>query len=306
MFQCRSIRKLVTSVTAIGFSLLALSSTAQAITANCNYRDTIFNGEVDFGSGNHSFGNPATNGTVRWTLSAGVGAPTATARILGTLYLDKIGAGCARLRINFQDSAFNNIQNTQNIAFCGPGNDANLAANRRAIDVTSAASTQLRRIQLTLGAGPTLGTIVDLHTGASFAPDTSQVFWDRINNGNTDFGFNSHSGGGPASDARIELSVASSGIVSGRVNGVLFWDSLIGGGTARLISDFQNSNGVTLVSRTDQFTGTGGDANNEANKRLVLRIVNDLSLFKIRLRVGRVLNGNFIDVVTRTYSFGCR
>jgi hypothetical protein len=220
--------------------------------------------------------------------------------------LDKLGAGCARLRINFQDSAGNNLQNTQNTSFCGPGFDANSPSNQRAISITSLANSQLSRVQLTLGAGTTLTSIVDLHTGSVRVPSTTQVFWDRINNGNTDFGFNSHSGGAPASDARIELFVRNDGIVFGRVNGVLYWDALVGGGTARLVTDFQNSNGTTLTTRTNQITGIGGDANAIENKTLVLQSFNNASLFSIRLRVGRVSSGNFTNVVSRTYSFGCR
>ena len=307
MVRRRSTRKLATSLTAIALSLFALSpSVLGAVTANCNYRDTIFNGEVDFGSGDHSFGNPATNGIVTWTFTSVNGALVVTARVLGTLYLDKLGSGCAGLKINFQDSAGNNLQNTQIRSFCGPGFDADAASNQRAIDVTSVANGQLGNVQLTLGSGNTSTTIIDRHTGSVRAPSRTQRFWDRINNGNTDFGFNSHSGGGPASDALIELSLLNDGRVSGFVNGVLYWDDLFGGGTSRLVTDFQNSNGTTLVTRTNEITGTGGNANDAVNKTLVFQRVNNASLFKIRLRVGRVSNGSFVNVVSRTYSFGCR
>jgi hypothetical protein len=300
--------KFVTSVAAIAICLGVLSSTAQgAVSTTCSYQDSIFNGEVDFGSGNHSFGSPAAGGTVRWTFSLSSVSNTivVTAQVQGTLYLDKIGAGCARLRINFQDNAGNNLQGTQTISFCGPGSNANSSANQDPVNVTSNANAQLRRVQLTLGAGDTMGEIIDLHTGSSSAPSTNLTFEDRINNGSTDFGFGPHSGGGPASDAFIDLVLNNNGAVSGRVNGILYWDDLFSGGTARIITDFKNSNGTTLRSRTDQITGIGGNANNAENKRLVDRRFTNDNLFRIRVRVGRVSNGDFTNVVSRNYSFGC-
>jgi hypothetical protein len=173
--------------------------------------------------------------------------------------------------------------------------------------VTSFANSRLARVQLTLGEGQTVGSIENLRTGDSRAPSTNLTFRDRINNGNTDFGFNSHSGGGPSSDGIISLFLNNDGRVFGRVNGVLYWDALVGGGTSRMFTDFQNGNGtrLTLQPRIDEVTGVGGDANAIRNKVLVLQTFNNASLFTIRLRVGKVSNGRFVDVVTKTYSFGC-
>ncbi len=306
MFRHRSLSKLCSSVATIAVSLFVLSSAAEAATISCKYRDSTPNGEVDFGSGNHSFGFPSSNGIVTWNFSSVAGALSVTARVQGTLYLDALRPRCARLRINFQDSAFNNLQNTQVTQFCGPGFDANSSANKRLIDVTSLGNGSLNRVQLALGSGATAATTIDEHAGSMLAPSRSQRFWDRINNGQTDFGFNSHSAGGPASDALIQLFLADNGTVIGSVEGVLYWDDLFSGGTSRIITDFQNSAGTTLATRVDEINGTGGNANDIRNKVLVTQRFTSSTLSKIRLRVGRVLNGAFVNVVTRTYTLGCR
>jgi hypothetical protein len=305
MLQHGSAGKLGASVTLIALSLVALSPAAQsAVTASCGYRDSIFNGEVDFGSGNHSLGAPANPGTVSWRLAASNGAVFATARVQGTLFLDKLGAGCARLRINFQDVNSNNLQGTTDRRFCGPGFNANSPSNHLAIDVTSLPNSQLRRVQLTLGEGQTAGTIEDLHTGSSVGPSANLIIPDTINNGSNDFGGNSHSGGGPSSPAHMSLTLANNGIVFGNVDGVLYWDALFGGGTSQIITDFQRSDGTTLQSRTNRVTGPGGNANDDHNKVGVVRSFNSSSLSRIRLRVGGIVNGGFVNVVTRTYAYG--
>ena len=74
-----------------------------------------------------------------------------------------------------------------------------------------------------------------------------------------------------------------------RVNGVLYWDDYFNGGTARMITEFRNSNGAVLQSRRDQIRGNGGEANNIANKVGVLQLFNSTSSSNIRLRVGRLL-----------------
>src|SRR5687767_2247889 len=88
-------------ITGTSIMLLALSAPANALSLTCSYRDTIYNGEVDFGSGNHAWGGPRGSGSVRWNFTSVDGAITTTARVRGRLYLDKIGGGCARLRVNF-------------------------------------------------------------------------------------------------------------------------------------------------------------------------------------------------------------
>ena len=114
-----------------GFLLLTLAcfvlgpTTAGAFpNLYCSYRDQTTNGEVDFGSGNHSGGYPAF-GSIRWSYASVNGVNVVTVRVKGTLYLDQLGSGCARIKIFFQDSNFNNLQESEPIAFCGPGGNAN-------------------------------------------------------------------------------------------------------------------------------------------------------------------------------------
>jgi hypothetical protein len=125
MFKHQSISKFGSSVIALTLWLSQISTSLGAVSLRCFYKDTIYNGEVDFGSGNHSGGVPKATGSVNWNFTSVNGAIAVTARVLGILYLDKIGAGCARLRINFQDSDGNNLQNARDVEFCGPGNNAN-------------------------------------------------------------------------------------------------------------------------------------------------------------------------------------
>jgi hypothetical protein len=274
----------------------------------CGYRDRTFNGEVDFGSGQHNGGDPKSPATVDWTFQPFGNTIVASARVMGVLYLDRVGFGqsCVRVKVNFQDNAFDNLQGTQEIHFCGPGNNANSNANKESIDLTSNFDARLRRVQITLGQGPNENSIEDLHTGSARAPNVSPLFLDRIENGNADFGFNSHSGGNPASDAHMSLVLANNGRVFGRVNGVLYWDTL--GqvqGTSRIVSQFRRRNGTLIGSRTSEVTGPGGDATNILNKILVDHRLEDPNLHQIRLRVGKVVNGNFVNVVNRTYAFAC-
>jgi hypothetical protein len=72
-----------------------------------------------------------------------------------------------------------------------------------------------------------------------------------------------------------------------------------------MITEFRRRNNTIIKSTTDHIDGHGGDANDIANKVGVLQLGNSTSLSNIRLRVGKVLNGQFVDVATRNYSFGC-
>jgi hypothetical protein len=299
--------RLVSAAAVIVISLWMPSSVAQGalpISFNCSYRDTTFNGEVDFGSGTHSLGSPSAAGTVIWTFSTGATVPVARARVVGTLYLDKLGSGCARLKINFQDSSGNNLEATQTRSFCGPGFDANNAQNRISIDVSSVfAHANLSRVQLTLGQGATAGAVVDVQTGLAFVPSIDAHLDDRINGGEADFGFRPHQLGSPQQNGFISLLLRNDGVVFGRVEGILFRDSLFSG-TSRIITDFQDRNGTTLATRTTSVTG-GCCATDSANQASVLHLFNSSSLFKMRVRLGTVSGGTFTATASRTYSFGC-
>jgi hypothetical protein len=129
---------------------------------------------------------------------------------------------------------------------------------------------------------------------------------DRIDGGQVDFGFRPHQGGAPA-DGSISLFLGSSGVVSGRVNGFLFWDSLFGGdATVAAITNFQNRDGVNVDEDATGLNGTGCCATDIRNQALVDHRGQSTEIFRIRLRVGRVTaTGGLTGVTSKTYSFGC-
>jgi hypothetical protein len=303
MYHDRSVIRVVLAL-AITLTSGALSSAHGATAGVTSARVTAISGNADFGAGSHFNGIPGL-GTITWDYTPSNGVVVVTARVRGTLYLDKLGSGCARLTINFQDANFNNIFSPPPLRFCGPGFDANNAANQLPIDVTSFPDPSLRRVQLVVGSGPTLGSIIDEQGGSFTAVAVSTS--DIVNNGTADLGNPIHAGGTPLNPATISLRLVSDGRVSGDVNGTLFWDSF-SAGCARLeirFRDIDNAN-LTAVRVRRSCGSTGGNA--LLNQRIVDEVpFNDARLFKIQLRVGteNAAGTGFVgNVTTRTYSFG--
>ena len=289
------VHRLVT-VAILALTLGALSSTAQG--ANVGTDRMRLGTEADFGSGTHVFGTPDF-GTISWDFTPDGSRVRVTARVQGRLYLDKIGPGCVRLMINFLDADTVNIF-SRTIQFCGPGNNANSSDNQRTIDVSSGALFRLRQVQLVVGEGPTLGEIVNEGASTAWRPTLQRN--DTINNGEADFGNPPHAFGAPASNAHISLVLNAEGRVVGRVTGRLFWDSF-SSGCARLVINFRDSSSNNLNTMTFNRCGpNGGNANSPSNQLTIDRTFARAALFKIRVRVGRVVNGNFVCVVSRTYS----
>jgi hypothetical protein len=256
---------LLVTVAILAFALVALSSTAQG--ANAGTERMRLGTEADFGSGAHVFGTPDW-GTIKWDFTPEGGRVRVTARVQGKLYLDKIGEGCARLIVNFQDEDSNNIS-SRTIQFCGPGNNANSPDNQRTIDVSSGGLFDLRRVQLVVGEGPTLGQIVDEEANGTMRPTLHKN--DTINNGEADFGAPPHALGTPVSNANISLVLNAEGRVVGNVRGTLFWDSF-GSGCARLVINFRDANNNNLGTRTiNQCGPTGGNANSNSNQSAIDR-----------------------------------
>ena len=247
-----------------------------------------FPGNADFGSGTHISGIPSGGYTVTWDYTPVNGVVVVTARVAGTLYFDRLGGGCARLLINFQDLSFNNLFATQTTQFCGPGFDANNAANKRGINVASPADSRIRHVQLVIGSGATAGQILNDRTTTETFPGVTAT--ETINSGTADLGGPGpvlHLFGAPVNPYHASLALQTNGTVRGDVNGILFWDST-GPGTACALIDFMDSSGVLLTpTRTVSVSGQkGGNATLASNQRSFDSFFSNASLFKIRLRVG--------------------
>ena len=146
-------------------------------------------GNADFGDGFHGNGVPGPY-SVTWDFTPGAGVVQVSARVRGTLYLDRLGSGCVRLLVDFQDFDFNLIAR-RTVQFCGPGFDANNSANQQDVDISSAnianfPDSLLRHVQLTIGSGSSTGAIINDRTGIHTVPrvDANEI----INNGTTDVG----------------------------------------------------------------------------------------------------------------------
>jgi hypothetical protein len=277
-------------------------------------------GNADFGLGSHANGIPGPY-SVTWDFTPSAGVVQVSARVVGTLYLDRLGSGCVRLLVDFQDFDFNLIAR-RTVQFCGPGFDANNSANQRAVDISSAnianfPDSRLRHVQLTIGSGSSTGSIENDRTGLHTVPRVDAN--DIINNGTTDLGGAGpivHAFGSPVNRYPVTIELQENGLVraqvnSDDVNGILFWDST-SAGTACLIIDFQDSSGAILNTRIVSVTAPiGGNALQAANQRSFgVRSFTDASVFKIRLRVGTGVGpatnrcGTLAGVATRTYSLG--
>lgn len=158
-------------------------------------------------------------------------------------------------------------------------------------------------MQLVIGSGPTLGQIENDSADGLFSTAFRKL--DTINNGTADLGAPFHAAGAPLNPASISMVLRADGRIQGNVRGTLFMDSPNAGCT-RLIVDFQDFNDTTLESRTvTECANAGSNANARSNQTTFSETFTNSSIFKIRLRLGRSVNGRFVgQVVSRTYSFG--
>jgi len=319
---------------------VATAAPAQAIQATVqrNYVK-LGHSSVDFGSGTHLFGGPSGNAVVTWLLDMPVAGQTngnviVTARIQGTFYWDSVDPGCGSLVITFLSSTaiFDGPPGTvspedtdvQKRDLCGTGGDANDPANQLAIDVRSS-SARLGGVRIEVQA-PARG-------GVFFVDDAREFFLNfnqydvTINGGTADFGNGLHvfgaptgRGGGvvfsegglcrPTDSTCIGLNTDTGTyihLIVADVDGILYWDSLFTSGCARLEIQFQDIFGTPLSTRNRDKCGPGGNANDSDNKRVIAEgtFLQDTfapALFKVRLRVGEVSHGSFVNTPTsRTF-----
>ena len=281
---------------AVSFLLGSLASSASAAAAKAE-PVRVEGGEADFGAGAHALGGPGF-GKIRWDLTPSGNVTNVTGRVQGVLYLDKLGEGCARVKIQYEAEA-GAVLALRTRSFCGPGFNANSSQNQLAID-ESFTSPQLFRVFIFVGSGSSAGTIQDHQGGGGTIPRPSKGF--IVNNGTADFGgtHGIHVAGSPVHNpAGMSLEV-SDGRASGGVSGMLFWDST-SSGCARLTIDYQSAPGVNLATRQFTVCGPfGGNALAGTNRRLVQDDFSHPALFKIRVRVGTVVNGAFVGAVNST------
>lgn len=300
----RSIVKLSIMAIATLAAFGALNCKAKAETVGI-IKDRIGN-EGDFGSGPHVLGIPGF-ATITWDYRVAGDVVIPTARVQGTLYIDRLGPGCARLNVFFKDNLDLNLS-SRTFQFCGPGSNANSGQNQLPVDVSfpAAGSTNpnLRGVQLVVGSGATLGQIIDDKASTIRAVSTNIREDVIINSERADFGKSPHLLGSPAGNGSVSLGLRGDNQIAGNVSGTLYWDSSRSG-CARLVIDFQEANGEILRRRVfNQCGPTGGNANSGSNQLIVNETFNSARLFKIRLRVGTVSGNNLTGVKTKTITYG--
>jgi hypothetical protein len=293
----RPLIRFLLAATIVAVTLTALTSGAQAVVVQNTYR-IINAGSADFGFGNHSVGSPVSNATITFDWGTGTGQLRPTGRVQGTLYWDSLfSAGCARLTIRFRNTANENLDVRQ-IDVCGPGGDANNAANRVAVD-ESWSSVNLDKIHL---------TVAEIRGGSAINPVvvviqqvTQKSFPVTINNGKADFGDGGHHFGHPDEPGYITFRRNGDGTVTGGIDGILYWDAFDDDSCARMVIDHRDSTGTILRHRDRLNCGPGGDANNGANQLFLTEPLTSGSLSDIRILVQDTAaprNG-----ILRTYNF---
>lgn len=308
--------KFIGAVSTIVLGLLTASLPAWGVTSGVD-RNVLAGsggadpGNADFGSGFHANGVPSGPYTVSWDYTAVNGVVVVTARVSGTLYVDRLGSGCSRLLVNFQDINFNNLFATQVVQFCGPGFDANNSANQHAVGIVSPADARIRHVQLVIGSGATTGQIQNDRATTEFFPIVTAS--EIIDSGTADLGGAGpilHLFGAPVVPYSASILLQDNGVVKGDVNGVLFWDSTAAG-TACAIIDFKSPTGAILATSTVSVTApAGGNALQTSNQKSLDRAFSNASLFAIRLRVGTGTGtatapcSSMTGVTTKNYSLG--
>jgi len=125
----------------------------------------------------------------------------------------------------------------------------------------------------------------------------------KLNAGRADFGSGNHSFGSPEGSASItfDWNNGTGQLVStARVRGTIYWDSLFGGGCARLTINFLNSGGTVINTVTRTECGSGGDANNSDNQTNVDVSFSSINLFNVTLRVAEIQGGQEVSPQSTT------
>jgi hypothetical protein len=302
MFHHRFIiRFLATVAVAITFGALSPTARAQGLTVKSDEVKINF-GTADFGNPKHAFGSPVYPAYVGWEFSTVNESLRAEASVNGTLFLDSLDPGCARVTIEFKSSSGAILATrTKNVCVTVTGHNANDSTNQ--VDgLEIFGSSDLNQVVLRTHSVVNGQVVSSSPPVISTAPNVKKH--DVIVNSNdADFGTGTHAGGGPTGSGLVKLT-RNNGNVTGLVSGTLYYDSLFSEGCAQMEVFFENSAGTSIHSETIKKCGPGGNANDAVNKKSVDETFTSGSLFKIRLRVGQVLpDGSFVRVQTKTCDF---
>jgi hypothetical protein len=316
----RFINGVVTTVAiAITLGILCPTAWAQGVIVKTD-QITLENAQADFGSGFHVFGRPLGGGSITWNYSTAGGSLVARATVKGTLYVDTANTlpntpYGARLLIYFENAAGTELGfRNKDLCCILPTTNANDAQNQLAIN-ESFVSSELASVFVGVvvlirsreQGRPWYSMAIAMGAGhpsasASSAAPVNKKHDVRFNNGNNDFGGDTHLVGSPITSGLLQLT-RNGGSVTARVKGTLYWDTLFGNGCTRLIIDFQDLNGTNIRQKMIDRCGSGGNANDSANKLSVDESFTSGSLMKVRLRVGTLQDGNFRNVETRAYGW---
>jgi hypothetical protein len=260
-------------------------------------------GTADFGAPPHAFGSPVKSGGVAWFFfSTEYGGFYAEALVDGVLFLDSLDPGCARLTIEFK-SGSGAILATRNKDVCvtAKGHNANDSTNQ-ALILEDFHASDLNQVVFRTHSVVN-GLIVSTSPAFTSTAPNSKNHNVIINSDSADFGKGFHAGGGPTGSALVQLK-RDNGNVKGLVSGTLYYDNLLSEGCAQIIILFENSSGSALKTVTVKKCGPGGNANDDVNKKTVDETFTSGSLFRIRLRVGQVLQDeSFIKVKKKLCDF---
>ncbi len=275
-------------------AMVVLSSEAYAVGIQTTYR-SLSAGQSDFGGSSHASGVPVGDAAVTFDWSTATGQLISTGRVRGTLYWDALfSGGCSRLTIRFLNASRVLIQQRV-IDECGPGGDANNAANKTVID-ESLSSVNLFTITLRLD---------EVGTANSRTADIGQTslksYSVLIENGTADFGRGNHNFGRPERGGLVSFQRSVDGTLTAGVDGVLFWDSFGSESCSRLRTEHRSFNGAILRNRTFLNCGPGGNANDGANQFFISEVFTSGSVHDIRLRLDNSTTP--FNLVTQTYGF---
>jgi hypothetical protein len=290
-------RSLATAAAGVAVAAVMAATADAATVGDGAFR--IAGGVADFGSGNHSVGNPEEKASDTDDISVVNGQMVVSKRIRGTLYWDSLDPGCARVTIRFRNR-LNQTLATRTRSVCGSGGNANDADNKRAIDESF--------------AGPALDNAIvetrqDQNGALSGGGQQTLLIrllrrWGlRVGSGTADFGDGAHVGGWPFDHGEVEFQRDPTEL-SVSVQGRLYWDAAFSSGCARIVVDYRDAAGNILNTQSATECGPGGNANDDANNRTISLGWSDPALFRTRTRVGSVVNGNFVGVTTRNQTFG--